>query len=424
MTVFKKLSIASTVTVDGQIILGHTDAKDASLELKDGQNLTAGTGISVHGAPVTAESVYTATGVSAPNYMRTGVNITCFLAGSMIRTADGEVAVENIQVGDQLVAFDWKSGCETLRPVIWAGRARARIRPDLPDDEAGWPVRVLKDAISDGVPYKDMLITAEHCLFFKDRFIPVRMLVNQVSIFYDKSLTDYDYYHVETSQHSVVMADGMLTESYLDTGNRGSFKQVGRVVTLGAGRRNWAEHGAAPLCVARERVEPVFQALVQRADATGALTARHMPDLTEDADVHLETECGKSIRKIRQRGGMVSFMLPAGVTQVRLISRASRPCDVTGPFVDDRRRLGVLVGETVLREGNQPPRSLMPDILAPALPGWHEAGTDGGRWTDGYALLPLPARQPDTLTLLTLTLLSGGPYLRDEPLRCKHCVNG
>ncbi|OAZ70812.1 hypothetical protein SRCM100623_02163 [Acetobacter pasteurianus] len=72
---------------------------------------------------------------------------------------------------------------------------------------------MLKDAIADGVPYKDMLITAEHCLFFEGKFVPVRMLVNGVSIFYDKSITSYDYYHVETDQHSVITADGMLTEA-------------------------------------------------------------------------------------------------------------------------------------------------------------------------------------------------------------------
>ncbi|WP_035367102.1 Hint domain-containing protein, partial [Acetobacter pasteurianus] len=73
-----------------------------------------------------------------------------------------------------------------------------------------------------------MLITAEHCLFFEGKFVPVRMLVNGVSIFYDKSITSYDYYHVETDQHSVITADGMLTESYLDTGNRRAFRQEGK----------------------------------------------------------------------------------------------------------------------------------------------------------------------------------------------------
>ncbi|WP_238704132.1 Hint domain-containing protein, partial [Acetobacter sp. DmW_125133] len=106
--------------------------------------------------------------------------VVCFLVGSMIRTPDGDVAVEDIQIGDEVIAFDWRNNKNITRPVVWVGKTRAAVRPELSDDEAGWPVRILKGAIADGVPYKDMLITAEHCLFFKDSFVPVRMLVNGV----------------------------------------------------------------------------------------------------------------------------------------------------------------------------------------------------------------------------------------------------
>lgn len=89
----------------------------------------------------------------------------CFLAGSLIQTPDGEVPVEEISIGDVVTAY--VNGVQQSRAVIWAGKARATVRPELPDDEAGYPVRVLKDAVAEGVPYKDMLITAEHCLFLK-----------------------------------------------------------------------------------------------------------------------------------------------------------------------------------------------------------------------------------------------------------------
>ncbi|WP_156477913.1 Hint domain-containing protein, partial [Acetobacter malorum] len=113
----------------------------------------------------------------------------CFLSGSMIRTPAGDVAVENLTIGHDVLTFDWKSNKQVSRPVVWVGKAHAAVRPELLDDAAGWPVRILKDAIADGVPYKDMLITSEHCLFFEGKFVPARMLVNGVSIFYDKSIT-------------------------------------------------------------------------------------------------------------------------------------------------------------------------------------------------------------------------------------------
>ncbi|MFC3956211.1 Hint domain-containing protein, partial [Gluconobacter wancherniae] len=161
----------------------------------------------------------------------------CFLSGSMIDTPKGDVPVENIRMGDTVIAYVHGVSQETT--VTWAGKARATVRPHLRNDEAGYPVRILKDAVSDGVPYKDMLITPEHCLFFDGRFIPARMLINGSSIFYDKSITTYDYYHIETEHHAVIKADGMLTESYLDTGNRRAFIQEGNLVSLRNTNQNW-----------------------------------------------------------------------------------------------------------------------------------------------------------------------------------------
>ncbi|WP_241810908.1 Hint domain-containing protein, partial [Acetobacter pasteurianus] len=74
----------------------------------------------------------------------------CFLSGSMIRTPEGDVAVENLQIGDQVVAFDWQNNNDTSHPVVWVGKTHATVRAGLPDDEAGYPVRILKDAIADG----------------------------------------------------------------------------------------------------------------------------------------------------------------------------------------------------------------------------------------------------------------------------------
>lgn len=156
----------------------------------------------------------------------------------------GTKAVEDLSVGDEIIAY--VDGVATPRRVIWAGQAHCTVRPGLPDDQAGYPVRILKDAIADGVPFKDMLITAEHCLFFDGKFVPARMLVNGRSIFFDKSITSYDYYHIETEEHSVIMADGMLTESYLDTGNRRSFSQKGKVLSIGGNRNLTWDDAAVP----------------------------------------------------------------------------------------------------------------------------------------------------------------------------------
>lgn len=335
--------------------------------------------------------------------------ITCFLPGSMIRTTVGEVAVEDVQIGDEVLAFDWRNNTDIVRPVVWVGKAHVKVQHGLPDDEAGWPVRILKDAIADGVPYKDMLITSEHCLFFKDRFVPVRMLVNGVSIFYDKSISSYDYYHVETEQHSVITADGMLTESYLDTGNRSSFRQEGKIATLRGAVKSWEEDGGAPLSVSRDIVEPLFRQIEVRAKTGSMTSTTTTPLLTEDADLHLVTTDGRVIRQARQANGYAMFMIPSDVTSVRIASRTSRPSDTIGPFVDDRRHLGVLVGEVSLFDSRQT-RKIDTHLTDADLAGWDVQEASPCRWTNGSALLPLGERQPNTVGMLAIQILAAGPY--------------
>ncbi|MGD7071103.1 Hint domain-containing protein, partial [Acetobacter sp. AAB5] len=333
----------------------------------------------------------------------------CFLAGSMIRTPCGDVAVETLQLGDDVLTF--ADGQSTVRKVTWAGKAHATVRAGLPDDEAGYPVRILKDTIADGVPYKDMLITSEHCLFFEGRFVPVRMLVNGSSIFYDKSITSYDYYHVETEEHSVITADGMLTESYLDTGNRRAFRQAGSVMSLGGKIKSWEDDAAVDLCVDRAFVEPLFCKLAERAASVGGQPVATAPQvLTDEPDLHLVTDTGAVVRAVRRNGQRYSFMLRPGTRFVRIVSRAARPADVIGPFVDDRREMGVAVADVHLATAGQQ-HDIAAHLMQDKPEGWHETDWADCAWTNGNALLPLGDHLiSHHMGLLSITIRAAGPY--------------
>jgi len=108
------------------------------------------------------------------------------------------------------------------------------------------------------------------------------------------------------------------------------------------------------------------------------------------------------------------FMLPANVTTVRLVSRASRPSDTIGPFVDDRRDLGVLVGDVSLFASRQTV-SLTAHLSLSNLSGWHGLESSTYRWTDGDAMLPLQSgnssREPG---ILSIQVVSSGPYLMED----------
>lgn len=409
-----QLPSIQNLSVYDRIVIANTNDTAITLNLTDNGN---GTYSLIETIPawgnatrVISSNVTLAEGLSASDFTfeveNGNTDLVCYLPGSMIRTPAGDVAVEHLHPGDMLVAY--ANGQSVARAVVWVGRKHMTVQTHLPEADAGYPVRVKANAIADGVPYKDMLITPEHCLFLDGVFVPVRMLVNGGSIAYDHTITAYDYYHVETQQHSVIMADGALTESYLDTGNRGSFRQDGTVVTLGGRHLSWEHDAAAPLETTQPVVEKLFHALAARAGVATGTQA-----LVEDDNLHLVTETGAVVRKLRTQAGRVSFMLPPGVQSVTVVSRASKPCDVVGPFVNDRRMLGVQIGAVTAISATDTQTSTA-HLQADALAGWHgmEAGASA-RWTNGQATLPLHGLTGAGMTILTLDVVSAGPYLAD-----------
>lgn len=337
--------------------------------------------------------------------------IVCFLPGTHITTPHGTVPVENITMGDDVTVF--VDGQPTTDTVKWAGQATCTIRADLTDDEAGYPVRILKDAISNGVPSQDLLVTADHCLFFDGNFIPARMLVNGRSIFFDKSFTSYEYYHIETKKHSVIMANGMLTESYLDTGNRSAFRHQ-NIAFIGHKPKNWATDAAAPLNTSPDVVKPQFDAIAQRAINNNVASQTLAPRLTQDANIALITDTGLTLHKLRETNGHMIFMLPGDVQSVRIVSRASRPCDIVGAFWDDRRSIGVGVGNISLFEWNK--RTAITTHHTDAnLDGWNNLEDNSDkRWTTGNAFLPLNRQNPEDQAILSLDIQTVDYILEDE----------
>ncbi|MBE7212025.1 MAG: Hint domain-containing protein, partial [Gluconacetobacter diazotrophicus] len=197
-------------------------------------------------------------GAHDPIPLDTGTADTCFLRGTMIGTARGAVAVEDLVAGDEVSVME--HGRAVSRPVSWIGRQHRSVDSRHAATDA-YPVRIRAGAFREEVPHRDLLVTAEHCVFVDGMLIPARMLVNDRSIVVDRSVTAFDYFHVELDRHGILVAEGLETESYLDTGNRGTFANG----AANTAAKSWAEHAAAPLTVDRAAVEPVWNRLTARA---------------------------------------------------------------------------------------------------------------------------------------------------------------
>lgn len=333
-----------------------------------------------------------------------GSKQVCYLAGTMLLTPNGERAIETLTPGDQVTVYE--NGTTHTQTILRVGHARATTGSTGHADLDGVPVRVRAGALADGIPSRDLLVTPEHCMMLEGGFIPVRMLVNGMSIAYDHAITEYDYYHVETEQHSVLIANGALSESFLDAGHRpDALMQGNTLARLHA--LSWEKDAALPLITDRVRVEPLFAALALRAETLGYTAPQATPSDDAKNQIHLVLQDETVLYPIRTRGEQFVFMLPEGCQSVRVISPAARPVDHIGPFVDDRRTLGVLVGEVTIWSAEQT-HQLSSHLSDPYADGWWSIETSHARWTGGNARLDLGQTLKMSGGILSLQILAHG----------------
>ncbi len=155
--------------------------------------------------------------------------IPCFAAGTRIMTARGEVQVEELRQGDLVVTLSGKGS--PLKRVRWIGERRIDIAGH-PQPDLVRPVRIKAGALADGMPLRDLVVSPDHAVAVDGVLMNAGKLLNGVSIVQDLTATSVQYFHVELSQHDILLADGMPAESYLDTGNSNQFTNAARLVVL------------------------------------------------------------------------------------------------------------------------------------------------------------------------------------------------
>jgi hypothetical protein len=351
-------------------------------------------------------------GVSSLNLTGNEIVAVCYARGTMIRTPDGEIPVERLRAGRQvmtLVGGDW-----IARTVKWLGHRRMDLKLH-PRPETVMPVRIVRDAFADQVPHRDLIVSPDHAIFVDGKLICARQLVNGTTVRQETDWTTVDYYHVELDQHAILLAEGLPAESYLNTGNIGFFSNSGAPLVLHPDLTDEADHptreagSCAPFVWDADSVRPVWQSLADRAAALGWPVAR--PATTGEAELRLFAK-GRTVKPVYTDDKLVIFALPRHATGVRLVSRSARPTDAS-PWLEDRRKLGVRVARVVLRTSDDVQE--VPVDYPGLAKGWWAVERDGvmlSRWTNGDAVLPLPAMDGDAL--LEIHLAGGMTYVADS----------
>ena len=315
----------------------------------------------------------------------------CYVAGTHLLTATGDRIVESLQPGDIILTL---SGDELrAQPIKWIGRRRIDLTTH-PRPAAVAPIRIRRGAFADNTPHADLLVSPDHALLVDGRLVCARQLVNGATILQETGWGSVMYFHVELDGHAILLAEGLPAESYFDTGNRGFFANAGAPLVLHPDLTDEAdqplrENGScAPFVWDEESVRPMWERLARRAAVLGLPVEKQ--EITTDPAVSIFVK-GRSVRPVYGENGLYVFALPKGATEVRLVSRANPPT-ASRPWLEDRRCLGVYVERIVLR-GVHEVHEIAVDH--PSLSrGWWAVEQDGvalHRWTDGEALITLPA---------------------------------
>jgi hypothetical protein len=316
----------------------------------------------------------------------------CYAAGTRIMTATGERPVESLLSGDLVATLSGNDIAQ--RPIRWIGRRRIDLAAH-PRPHTVAPIRILRHALADGVPHTDLLVSPDHGILIGGKLICARQLVNGATIRQETGWKSVTYYHVELDAHAILLAEGAPAESYLDTGNRDFFSNAGVPIRLHpdlteeTGQRAREASSCVSFAWDEDTVRPIWEGLAERARAQG-LTLPVAAE-TDDDPAMCVIARGRETRAISHEDGRYVFVLPRGTSAVRLRSRAALPTDAR-PWLEDRRLLGVYLTRIVLRWDDEV-REIPLDH--PSLTqGWWAVERSGDglqRWTDGDALLPLPA---------------------------------
>ncbi len=138
-------------------------------------------------------------------------SIPCFVAGTMIRTVDGDKPVEQMAPGDLVVTRD-----DGPQPVRWVGRRQVRAQG------AFAPIRIRAGTFG---PHGNLLLSPQHRVLVRDSLAELlfgedEVLVAAKDLLNDNSVTRraggmVTYVHLMFDRHQVIYSEGLPTESFL-----------------------------------------------------------------------------------------------------------------------------------------------------------------------------------------------------------------
>ena len=157
----------------------------------------------------------------------------CFVAGTMIRTPNGEVPIEQLDVGDRVQTLS--GGCT---PILWRGQST--VSPGMQQRAPALrAIRIGRCAIGNDRPLE---VSQQHRILIQgykaelwfgepEVLVPAKALLRFDRVSFCRIDTEISYHHILLSGHQVVFSNGIPSES-LFLGEQLSAGYVDEIETL------------------------------------------------------------------------------------------------------------------------------------------------------------------------------------------------
>ncbi|QND44570.1 Hint domain-containing protein (plasmid) [Rhizobium lusitanum] len=286
-----------------------------------------------------------------------------FVSGTRIRTPRGEIAVEDLAVGDMVMTA---AGNARLVVRIESQTIRKPAREHC-------PVHIKAGAFPGDVPRRDLQLSPGHAVCVRaldEVLIPISQLINDATV----EIVEVDevtYWHLELESHEVLLVEGLGCESCLDGGTLWFAR-----VPVGERTPAIVDQYARPLVKGGAVVAVIRQRLNARAESMGWRRDTGMvPHLIVD---------GRRVEPTLD-DHLAVFIFPADAEEAILASRTWVPAD--DGVSHDGRALGLSVHGLTIFDGLRVDRRVSLDEIAGFYPE-EEAEHCAWRWTNGRLSLP------------------------------------
>ena len=157
-------------------------------------------------------------GVEFQNFEEINFSVACFTRGTRIKTKKGDVYIENLRVGDEVLTLD-----NDYQPIRWVGKSK-KTSVFMEKHKNLRPIKIKKDALGSGYPAETLCVSPQHRILVRSKIarrmfneheilVPANKLLPLDGVSIANTGNDVEYWHMMFERHEIVWSNEAASES-------------------------------------------------------------------------------------------------------------------------------------------------------------------------------------------------------------------